>query len=94
MVPSVVSSAPQPINPAIAPLTAPISEPQRKAQPENGHNRQTENVEAIERGERRHGEVGAHRQIDAADGDDNQQRKDDQAAVGSILSEIAQIGGE
>ena len=60
---------------------------------EHRPNRQAENVKAVECGERRHREVGADRQIDAANGDNNQQREDDQAAVGGVLGEIAQIGG-
>ena len=50
-------------------------------------------MEAVERDERRHREVGADRQIDAADSHDDQQRKGHQRAVSGELSEVAHVGG-
>ena len=62
-----------------------------EARAEHGDDRQVQDVEAIERDERRHGEIGPDREVDASGRDNDEQRQDDKAAVGRVGREIAQV---
>ena len=75
----------------------PVDGADQRSAPEAGakkdQNRQAQNMKTIERDERRHREVGADRQIDAADSHNDQQRKGHQRAVSGELGQVARVGG-
>ena len=75
--------------PASAPLTTPTGAPAARLTPSTAGTGRSEDVEAVERDERRHREIGADREVDAAGRDNDEQRQNDEAAVGRVLREIA-----